>query len=295
MKVLITGANGFLGHYLTELLLKKGYEVIATGKGGSRLFFSGYSNFYYEEMDFTDIKAVQRVFAKHRPEKVVHAGAISKPDECELNKPLAFNINVSGTENLLKAAADGESHFIFVSTDFVFDGKKGMYTESDIPSPVNYYGQTKLEAEMAVKTYSGRWSIVRTVLVYGKPVSGRDNILTRVKHKLERGEEYAVVNDQVRTPTYVEDLALGINLVLDRKAEGIYHIAGKDRMTPYEMAVCTANYLGLNAGLLRKVTAADFTEPARRPLRTGFVIDKAIIDLGYQPLSFEEGLKITFR
>lgn len=294
MKVLITGANGFLGHHLTELLLKKGYEVIATGKGSSRLFFSGDSNFIYEEMDFIDINAVQQVFAKYRPEAVVHAGAISKPDECELNRPLAFKINVSGTENLHKAAADGESHFIFVSTDFVFDGKKGMYTESDIPSPVNFYGQTKLEAEMAVKKYSGRWSIVRTVLVYGKPVSGRDNILTRVKQKLERGEEYSVVNDQERTPTFVKDLANGIALIIDKKAEGIFHIAGKDRMTPYEMAMRTANYLGLNPDLLLKVTAADFSEPARRPLKTGLVIEKAINELGYKPLSFEDGMKNTF-
>lgn len=294
MKVLITGANGFLGHYLTELLLKKGYEVIATGKGSSRLLFSGYSNFCYEEMDFTDIKAVQQIFTKHRPGKVVHAGAISKPDECELNKPLAFNINVSGTQNMLKAAADCQSHFLFVSTDFVFDGDKGMYAENDNPSPVNYYGQTKLEAEMAVKKHSGRWSIVRTVLVYGQPVPGRDNILTRVKQKLQRGEEYSVVNDQVRTPTYVEDLTHGIALMIDKKAEGIFHISGKDRMTPFEMAVHTANYLGLNAGLLRKVTAADFSEPARRPLKTGFIIDKAISELGYQPLTFEEGLRKTF-
>ncbi len=293
MKVLITGANGFLGHYLSKLLLEKGNEVIATGKGGSRLSISGYSNFYYEQMDFTDVNAVRQVFARNQPDTVVHAGAISKPDECELNRAAAFSVNVSGTENLLNAAEEHQSHFIFVSTDFVFDGNKGMYSESDTPSPVNYYGYTKLQAEDAVKKYSGNWSIARTVLVYGRPVAGRDNIITRVKQKLERGEEYAVVNDQVRTPTFVEDLANGITLIIEKNAEGIFHISGKDIMTPYEMAVCTAGLLGLDATLLRKVTAADFTEPARRPLKTGFVIDKAVRELGFQPLSFGEGLKRT--
>jgi dTDP-4-dehydrorhamnose reductase len=294
MKVLITGANGFLGHYLTELLLKKGYEVIATGKGSSRLFFPGYSCLSYEEMDFTDINAVHKVFARHQPDTIVHAGAMSKPDECELNRAAAFLVNVSGTEKLLNAAADHQSHFIFVSTDFVFDGNKGMYTESDIPSPVNYYGYTKLQAEDAVRKYPGNWSIARTVLVYGRPVAGRDNIITRVKQKLERGEEYAVVNDQVRTPTFVKDLANGITLMIEKNADGIFHISGKDILTPFEMAVRTAGLLGLDTALLCKVTAADFTEPARRPLKTGFVIDKAVRELGFQPLSFEEGLKRTF-
>lgn len=294
MKVLITGANGFLGYYLVKQLLQKEYEVVATGRGSSRLPFNDEAGFSYYEMDFTDPLVVSNVFEKLKPEIVIHAGAISKPDECELNQPEAYKINVESTITLLKNAAKYKSFFLFVSTDFIFDGESGMYKEDDLPSPVNFYGKTKADAEEAVKKYEYGWSIVRTVLVYGKPVSGRSNILTIVKDKLEKGEMYNVVDDQVRTPTYVEDLASGIVSIIDKKAEGIYHLAGKDILTPYQMAVKAANHLGLDDSLIKRVTAADFSQPAKRPHRTGFVIDKAIAELGFSPVSFEEGLKKTF-
>jgi len=159
---------------------------------------------------------------------------------------------------------------------------------------VNFYGKTKLEAEEAVKEYPYDWSIVRTVLVYGKPQTGRSNILTIVKDKLEKGETYNVVDDQVRTPTYVEDLADGIVTVIEKRAKGIFHVSGPEVMTPYQMAIKTANFLGLNSSLINKVTEANFKQPAKRPAITGFNIEKAIKELNYHPHSFEEGLKKTF-
>jgi dTDP-4-dehydrorhamnose reductase len=293
MQILVTGANGFLGYYLVEQLLQKGYTVIATGKGDCRLPFSS-ERFIYAAMDFTDPYAVHDVFEKYQPEVVVHAGAMGKPDECETNQWQAFLVNVEGTITLLTNAEEWKSFFVFVSTDFVFDGEKGMYTEEDELQPVNYYGKTKIEAEEAVKEYEHGWSIVRTVLLYGKPATGRTNILTIVKEKLEKGEEYKVVDDQVRTPTYVGDLAAGIVAIIDKKANGIYHLSGKDVLTPYQMVIKAAMYLGFNDSLIKRVTAADFTQPAKRPPRTGFVIEKARKELGYEPLTFEEGLKRTF-
>ena len=294
MKVLITGANGFLGFYLVEQLLRKDFSVIATGRGPCRLPFFHHANFQYEEMDFSDPFSIHDVFEKVKPAVVVHAGAMSKPDECESNQMLAYLVNVEGTVQLLINAADIKSFFVFISTDFVFDGERGMYNEEDTPAHVSYYGRTKLEAEEAVKEYGHDWAIVRTVLVYGKNHSGHSNILKVVKEKLEKREEYSVVNDQVRTPTYVEDLATGIVLVIEKKANGIFHLSGKDILTPYQMAIKTADYLGKDRSLIKKVTAADFTQPAKRPPRTGFIIDKARIQLGYEPISFEEGLKRTF-
>ncbi len=294
MKILVTGANGFLGNYLVQHLLQKQYHVIAAGKGECRLPFTGADNFEYQPLDFTDPFAVHDVFEKYQPTVVVHAGAMSKPDECENEQWQAYLTNVEGTVTLLVNAAGCHSFFVFVSTDFVFDGEKGMYSEEDATAPVNYYGKTKQEAEEIVREYEYDWAIARTVLVYGKPLAGRPNILSIVKEKLEKGEEYSVVNDQVRTPTYVEDLAAGIAAIVEKKATGIYHLSGTDILTPYEMAVKTADYLGLDRSLLKKVTAADFTQPARRPPKTGFIIGKAKKELGYMPLSFEEGLAKTF-
>jgi dTDP-4-dehydrorhamnose reductase len=294
MKILITGANGFLGYYLVEQLLTKNFSVTATGKGECRLPFTRDKNFQWLSMDFTDPFSIHDVFENIKPDVVIHAGAMSKPDECETNQMLAYLMNVEGTVQLLINSADLKSFFVFLSTDFVFDGERGMYHEDDKPNPVNYYGRTKLEAEEAVKEYEFNWAIVRTVLVYGKNHSGHSNILKIVKEKLEKGEEYSVVDDQLRTPTYVEDLAKGIVSIIERNATGIFHLSGKDILTPYQMAIKTAKHLRLDSSVIKKVTAASFSQPAKRPPKTGFIIDKARKELGYEPLSFEEGLKKTF-
>ncbi len=294
MNVLVTGANGFLGYYLIERLLEQDFNVIATGKGACRLPFTDHRGFVYTEMDITDPYAVHDVFQKYGPSIVIHAGAMTKPDECELNQMQAYIVNVEGTVTVLLNAAENKSYFIFLSTDFIFDGEKGMYKEMDTPNPVNYYGKTKLEAEDAVKEYEHDWVIVRTVLVYGRPILSRSNILTIVKEKLEKGETYNVLDDQVRTPTYVEDLATGILQLIEKRAKGIYHLSGKDVLTPYQMACKAAEHLGLDMQFIRRATAADFSQPARRPLLTGLDISKARSELGFEPISFDDGLKKMF-
>jgi len=291
--ILITGANGFVGYYLSQLLLQKKYRVIATGKGECRLPFKE-KNFIYQPLDFTSNTDVQKVFEEYKPAAVVHCGALSKPDECELNKENAYLTNVTGTLYLLNAAKTYKSFFIFLSTDFVFSGEKGIYKEDDGRKAVNYYGVTKIIAEEEVEKYTWDWAIVRTVLVYGKPFLNRQNLLTNVAAALQRGERLNIFNDQVRTPTHVEDLAYGIFLILEKQKTGIYHISGKDVLTPYQMAVAVAEYLNLDATLINKVEEKDLDQPARRPLKTGFNISKAKDDLGYQPISFKEGLKKTF-
>lgn len=294
MKILITGANGFLGHYLSGQLLTKKHQVIATGKGICRLPYLQDDLFSYKEMDFTDPSSVRTVLESEKPDTVVHAGAISKPDDCEQDKTYADKVNIEGTQILLQESQKFKCHFIFLSTDFIFDGLQGMYKEEDKGNPVNYYGVTKLKAEELVLQYPFCWCIVRTVLVYGKPLTGRGNILTVVKDKLEKGEEYNVFDDQVRTPTYVEDLAAGIVTIIEKKAGGIYHLSGTDILTPYQMACYAADHLKLDKTLLKKVTALTFTQPAKRPQKTGFIIDKAKEELGFRPVSFAEGLVKTF-
>jgi dTDP-4-dehydrorhamnose reductase len=294
MKILVTGANGFLGFYLVEKLLEKKFSVIATGKGECRLPFTHNLNFQWITMDFTDPFSIHDVFEKIKPEVVIHSGAMSKPDECEMDQMKAYLVNVEGTVQLLINSEDLKSFFVFLSTDFVFDGERGMYNEDDTPGPVNYYGRTKLEAEEAVKEYEHDWAIVRTVLVYGKNHSGHSNILKIVREKLEKGEEYSVFDDQVRTPTYVEDLAKGIVSIIEKKATGFFHLSGKDVLTPYQMTIKTAEHLNLDSSVIKKVTAGSFSQPAKRPLKTGFIIDKARKELGYEPISFEEGLRKTF-
>ena len=292
--ILITGANGFLGYYLSELLLQKGLKVLATGKGECRLPFTNQTGFIYSPLDFTDPFAVHDIFEQFKPAVIVHAGAMSKPDECELNQWQCYDVNVQGTLNLLANAEEYKSFFLFMSTDFVFSGDEGMYSEEDVPDPVNFYGRSKVDAEDAVKEYPLDWSIVRTVLVYGQPATGKQNILTIVKDKLQKGETYNVVNDQVRTPTYVGDLAKGIASIIEKRAKGIYHLSGADILTPYQMACFAADFLKLDKSLIKKVTATDFSQPAKRPMKTGLRVEKAKRELGFNPITFEEGLHKTF-
>ncbi|MDX2047480.1 MAG: SDR family oxidoreductase [Chitinophagaceae bacterium] len=290
MKVLITGANGLLGIYLVNALSQKGHIVVATGKGNSRLQTVA-GKFSYEQMDITDTMHVIKVIDTHKPDIIIHAAAITQADECELNKPLCRDTNVTATGFLIDAARQVNAFFIYVSTDFVFDGNHGPYKEEDVPSPVNYYGSSKLAAEKAVQESGLDHAIVRTVLVYGLTPDGtRKNIVTWIKEKLENKEPVKVVDDQLRTPTYVKDLAKGIVLIAEKKAKGIFHISGKDFFTPYQVAVKTAAFLKLDGSLIERVDASVFTQPALRPPRTGFIIDKARNVLGFEPLSFEEGL-----
>ena len=291
-KVLITGANGFVGNYLSSAFAGD-YEVIATGKGDSRLF-SSHPQLRYEKMDFTLENEIQRVFLEVKPDIVIHSGALSKPDECETDNEAAWLTNVTSTKLLLNAAGASNAHFIFLSTDFIFNGEKGFYREDDDPDPVNYYGETKLEAEKLVRPYPAPWAIVRTILVYGDPKSGRQNILTMVSSALKKGEEVKIFSDQLRTPTYVEDLVKGIKLIADKKKTGVYHISGKDALSPYKMAIAVARHLSLDESKVLEVTAKDLSQIAKRPLKTGFDITKARTELGYEPISFAEGLQKTF-
>jgi dTDP-4-dehydrorhamnose reductase len=293
MKVLITGANGLLGQHLVKLLIEStNYMITATGKGVSRLPFNATNQFNYVSLDITNGVEVAAFIARDRPDIIIHTAAITQVDECEQNPIHCWNTNVTATRFLLGAAEITGAAFIYISTDFIFDGIAGPYLESDLPGPVNYYGSSKLGAEKSVMEAKLPWCIIRTVLVYGNILVGnRSNMVSWVQNNLSQGKPIQVVSDQWRTPTYVEDLAKGILLAIENKAKGIYHISGEELLTPYDMAMATAAYLALDINLIEKVTASIFVQAAKRPAKTGFIIDKAKNELGFRPLSFKEGLK----
>ena len=291
-KILITGSNGLLGQKLVSLLIQyPDIQLIASSRGKNRLpFTNGYE---YQEMDITNAQQVAEVVEKVRPDVIIHTAAMTNVDQCEAEKELCWAMNVKALEYLTEAC---EKHIVFLchlSTDFVFDGKSGPYSEEDKPSPISFYGWSKYAAEEVVKRSKCTWSIVRTVLVYGITNDmSRSNIILWVKNSLEQQKSIKVVTDQFRTPTLAEDLAMGCWLVVDKKAEGIFHISGKDFLTPYQMAIKTAEFFQLDKSLITPVDSSNFTQPAKRPARTGFVLDKAVSVLGYNPVSFEKGIEI---
>jgi dTDP-4-dehydrorhamnose reductase len=285
-KILVTGANGFVGQHLTMVLAKKGYPVIATGRGVSRLPANDQQVQYYEA-DISHPFELQQLIEQEKPEIVVHCAAMSQVDECEQRQKEAHSINVEATARLLLDAEEHSRFFIFLSTDFVFDGENGYYKEEDAVNPISWYGHTKLEAEAVVQTSEIPWAIVRTCLVYGiAPEGGRSTIFSWLKNSLQEGKTIKVVDDQYRTPTYVNDLSAGIVLLIEQRKTGIWHISGEETFTPYGMAMAIAEKGGWDNKLLERVTADTFKQVGKRPAKTGFDITKAKKELGYQPGSF---------
>lgn len=293
-QILITGANGFVGNYLVRELLNKNYKVIATGKGENRLDMES-ENLIYLPLDFSNDAELELFFQQYKPDVIIHSGAMSKPDECELNKEAAFRTNVTGTIHLLSHSKRIKSFFVYISTDFVFSGNERIYDEkSEDTFPVNYYGETKLLAEGEVKNYEYGWAIVRTVLVYGKPLKNRQNLLTNTAIALRNEEPLKIFDDQVKTPTYVGDLVSGIISIVGKNATGIFHLSGEDILTPYQMSIAVADHLKLDASLISRVKSHEFKQPAKRPANCIFDLSKVKKELDYHPISFEEGLKKTF-
>lgn len=288
-KILITGANGFLGQHLTCYLKNAGYQVIATGKGPNRILKC--NGIVYEEAELTNKNAVEQMLLKFSPDVIIHTAALSKPDECENDKNRCLDVNVEATRYLLDAA---KGHFIYISTDFIF-GENGPHAEDAETGPLNFYGESKLLAEKLVTQSGKKYSVVRPVFIYGPAGQGmRPSFLHWVKNNLDQKKQIKVVSDQSRTPTFVEDICKGIETIITKEATGVFNLAGKDILSPYDMAVKTAQVLQLDSSLIEKVTAETFPEPVKRAKRSGLKIEKAERELGYEPVSFEEGVRLTF-
>lgn len=291
MKILVTGANGFLGQHFCLYLDKQGYSVAATGRGNSRLP-GAFSQIYYAA-DLTSQDAVTALVQQVQPDAVVHIAAMSKPDECHIQQDECLLQNVEATRHLIKAVNNigKKVHFIYVSTDFVF-GEGGPHHETDAPAPLNFYGESKLKAEMLVSGLMEKYTIMRPVFIYGPVWQGlKGGFIQWVRQSLEQGKAIKVVNDQQRTPTHVLDICNGLEAMIRNQKQGIYHLAGKEIMSPYQMAVQVAEVLGLDAALIASVTADTFDEPVARARRSGLFISRAEAELDFAPRPFAEGLQ----
>jgi len=292
MKILITGANGFLGQQLIlQLLADTQHAIIATGRGENRLSIS-HERLRYQSLDITDGLSASSFYKIENPSCIIHAAAMTQADKAETQKVDCWNANVTATRFLLEAAKPFQPYIIYVSTDFVFSGEAGPYDEAAATGPVNYYGSSKLAAEHAVLEAFPNAGIARTCLVYGSNRGHRTTILDWILRNLQEGKSINVVNDQWRTPTYVNELAKGILLMIEKKAAGIYHLSGEELMTPYEMALSVAKQYSLDETLIKPISSASLNEVAQRPARTGFVTDKAKNELGFSHCSFKKALSL---
>lgn len=293
MRVLITGSNGLLGQKLVSALRGDGsIDLLATSRGSDRTPNPLRSN--YHAMDITVQTEVDAVFEVFKPDVVIHTAAMTNVDACELDPAACKLQNVTATRYLVRAAERHGSHFILLSTDFIFDGLNGPYREEDQPAPLSIYGHSKLDAEqIVINSRLSKWAIARTIIVYGIAEGlSRSNVVLWAKGALEKGQPINVVDDQWRMPTLAEDLADGCIRIARQGAAGVYHLSGPDGMSILELVSRVGAFFGLDSSVVSPVKSDTLGQPAKRPPKTGFVLDKARRELGYTPRGFEEGLAV---
>jgi dTDP-4-dehydrorhamnose reductase len=294
-KILITGSNGLLGQKLVYALIKrKDVQVIATSLGANRLINK--EGYIYESLDITNKSEVEKIIEKFHPDVLINTAAMTNVDACETKRDECWALNVTAVQNIIDAIEkkSSQTHLIHLSTDFIFDGEKGSeYIETDKPNPQSYYALSKYESEKVLENSKTKWAIARTIIVYGIVDNmSRSNIVLWAKDALSKGQKINVVDDQFRSPTLAEDLAEGCILIADKNARGIFHLSGPKTMSILELVYSVADFWKLDKSLITPSKSNNLNQAAKRPPRTGFDISKARKELGYDPHSFEEGLKI---
>ena len=265
MKVLVTGANGLLGQHLIRQLVDEGKFVIhATGKGPSRLSYGEKNGVTYHQLDITDFKRSQALVEKISPHILIHAAAVTQPNDCAADKTTCWKTNVGATRTLLKAAQKAKSYFIYVSTDFVFEGNEvKLLKEDDVAKPINVYGQTKLDGELALAKILPQHYIIRTSWLYSEYAN--NFVKTMLKLGAER-DELNIIADQVGTPTYAIDLANAIFdiIALGNENYGTYHYSneGVTSWFDFAAAIFAAHRLKVS---LQAVSSSSWQSAVSRP------------------------------
>ena len=292
MKILITGSNGLLGQKLLAQCLRHKHEFIATSKGENRN--PDCPEEFYKSMDICSLTDINTVFDSFKPTHVIHTAALTNVDYCELNPEECNEINVQGVEKLWKSCKQRKIHFQLLSTDFVFDGQKGNYSEMDSVSPLSVYATSKVNAEgLLINDSSVDWSIVRTIIVYGNAHNlSRSNIVLWAKDALAMGKELAIVDDQFRAPTWADDLAYACLEICRRSRKGIYHICGPETMSIFEIVMRIGAHFGYSTEQIARSSSLTLNQPAKRPPRTGFNLSKARKELDYNPKTLESTLDL---
>lgn len=287
MRILITGANGLLGTELTKLCIKKGHEV-----------FSGYPTGTPPpgvpiHLDLTDAASVAAAFRQSRPDAVFHCAAMTDVDKCEEDKELATRVNTEGTKTVASLATGSGSRLVYVSTDYVFSGEKGLYREGDPTGPINHYGYTKLMGEREVISPGAEYLIARTSVIYGScPAMGKVNFALWLVESLRAGKEVTLITDQFVSPTLNTSLASMLLEACGSRLSGIYHMSGAERVSRYDFGIRLAEAFGFDRGLIRPALMEQFAGrwKARRPADSSLDTSKAAGALREKPLVLNQAL-----
>ncbi|KPV62352.1 MAG: dTDP-4-dehydrorhamnose reductase [Candidatus Bathyarchaeota archaeon BA2] len=295
LKLLVVGGSGLLGYKVAELAVGE-FETFATYNFRS-VELQG-CNFF--KLNKCDRSATQALIKKIKPDVVIDTAALHNVDYCETHHDEAWKVNVEGTRNVADACKETSAKMIFVSTDYVFDGKKGFYNEKDAPNPLHFYAKTKLEGEKVVREAGIDYAIVRPSVIYGwnpselaglRSSSGKSmNFAIWILNELRKRKEIKIVTDQYSSPTLADNLAEALLALSKSQRKGVYHTAGKICIDRFNFAKKIAEIFDLNGGLIKPVTSDVFKQVAERPKRCCLDVSKAERELEVKFLTVEEGL-----
>lgn len=288
-RILIVGSNGRLGQSLTQKLKNKvKTELLCCSIERE----SPFDDVEYRQMDMTKKDQVKKVVLDFVPDFIINAAAYTNVDKCETERELAWKINVAGVEYFAQYARLVDAHITHISSDYVFDGEAGPYSEKDKPNPVSYYGRTKFASENALKISGAKYTIVRTNVLYGPSEFGNPDFVKWVIDSVNEGKEIKIVTDQINNPTFIPDLADGIIQIIDYNKDGIFNIGGAELMSRYDFTQKIADYFKLDKSLIKQIKTKELNQPAPRPRKSGLITLKAETELNYKPHSLDETLLI---
>jgi dTDP-4-dehydrorhamnose reductase len=293
-KLLVIGSSGLVGSKLSALSAEHSFEAYNT----TNLRRTSLAR--VTRLDVTDHDSTFRLVKEIQPKVIVNTAAITNVDYCETHNEEAQRVNVEGVSNLVEAVAENNIRLVHISTDYVFDGSFGHYTEDDTPKPVNYYGQTKLDSEKIVSKLSS-FAIARPSVIYGwnppetsgaasdsaKPM----NFAMFVLDRLRRNEIVRAVRDQYSSPTFADNLAEALLRLARHPDNGIFHTAGRSCLSRYELAVKLAEIFGYPTRMVQPTFSSEFKQLAERPRNSCLIVEKAEKALGMKFLTVEEGIK----
>jgi len=290
-RILLVGSNGLLGQKVAELIVRGSATTLTLASLEDQPVRPLLSA-EYTKVNITSKKEVKQLVSSCTPEVIVNCAAMTNVDACENERELAWKVNVEGLENMIEAARRTNAKIVHVSSDYIFDGRAGPYTEEDRPDPLSYYGKTKLAGENALRASGLDFFIARTMVLYGFAAGVKPNFALWLVNNLERRQTVRVVDDQFGNPTLADDLAFGIVRAIELERSGIYNIAGRDILSRYEFAVRLARVFELDPSLITPIKTSQLRQPAPRPLKSGLVTLKAEVELGVRPCTVEQGLTI---
>ena len=288
--VFITGANGLLGQAIISLFTREtDYELITSSVEDKPFLEYGHK---YEKLDITNKEEVKKLIGYYEPNVIINCAAFTEVDKCETERELCWRLNVDGVKNIIIASKKCDAKIIHFSTDYIFDGKNGPYTEDATPNPLSFYGRSKLASENALISSGIEHVIIRTMVLYGIGNTIKKNFALWLVETLKKKQPVTIVTDQIGNSTIADDLAYGTYKIIEKNRTGIYNIAGKDILSRYDFALKLCEVFGFDKKLVSPILTSDLSQPAPRPLNSGLIVLKAEADLGIKLMDSLESLRL---